>query len=116
MAAKIVVVGCKLPHGITIEHPMDPNKKVELKGKNKALIVGADYATTEVDGDFFEQWVAVNKEFPAVKSGAIFVAKSLTEAAAIAEEYKERPTGFEPMRTDGKDKRASGVKKANNKE
>ncbi len=110
--AKIVVVGCKLPHGIIIQHPMDPNKKVELAGKNKALIVGADYATTEVDGDFWEQWAAVNKEFSAVKSGAIFVAKSLTDAAAIAGEFKDRKTGFEPMRTDGKDERASGVKPA----
>lgn len=112
MAAKIVVVGCKLPHGITIEHPMDPSKTVELKGKNKSLIVGAEYATTEVDGDFWEQWAAVNKEFPAVKSGAIFVAKTLTDAAAIAAEFKDRKTGFEPMRTDGKDERASGVKPA----
>lgn len=110
--AKIVVVGCKLPHGINIEHPMDPTKTVELKGKNKSLIVGAEYATTEVDGDFWEQWAAVNKEFPAVKSGAIFVAKTLTDAAAIAAEFKDRKTGFEPMRTDGKDERASGVKPA----
>ena len=116
MAAKIVVVGCKLPHGIIIQHPMDPNKKVELAGKNKALIVGADYATTEVDGDFWEQWVAVNKEFPAVKSGAIFVAKTLTDAAAIAAESKDRKTGFEPMRTDGKDERAAGVKTASTKD
>lgn len=112
MAAKIVVVGCKLPHGITIEHPMDPTKKVELKGKNSAVIIGADYATNEVDGDFWEQWVAVNKEFPAVKSGAIFVAKSLTDAAAVAAEFKDRKTGFEAMRTDGKDDRAAGVKSA----
>ena len=112
MAAKIVVVGCKLPHGITIEHPMDPSKTVELKGKNKALIIGADYGTTEVDGDFFEQWAAVNKEFPGVKSGAIFVAKNATEAAAIAAEFKDRKTGFEAMRTDGKDDRAAGVKTA----
>lgn len=112
MAAKIVVVGCKLPHGITIEHPMDPSKTVELKGKNKALIIGAEYGTTEVDGDFFEQWAAVNKEFPAVKSGAIFVAKTATEAATIAAEFKDRKTGFEAMRTDGKDDRAAGVKTA----
>lgn len=110
--AKIVVVGCKLPHGINIEHPIDPTKKVELVGKNKALIVGSDYATTEVDADFWEQWTAVNAEFPAVKSGAIFVAKSAADAAAIATESKERKTGFEPMRTDGKDERASGVKPA----
>ncbi len=105
--AKIVVVGCKLPHGITLEHPMDPTVTVELKGKNKALIVGADYATTEVDADFFEQWGAVNKEFPAVKSGAIFVAKSAADVAAVAREYADRKTGFEAM-----DQKSHGVKPA----
>ncbi|MDD5325896.1 MAG: hypothetical protein PHR71_11425 [Polaromonas sp.] len=91
---------------------MDPAKKVVLLGKNKALIVGAEYASTEVDGDFFDQWLAVNKEFPAVKSGAIFVAKSSADVAAVAREFAGRKTGFEPMSTDGKDERASGVKKA----
>ena len=110
--AKIVVVGCKLPHGIVIEHPMDPTKTVELAGKNKSLIVGAEYASTEVDGDFWEQWAAVNKEFPAVKSGAIFVAKSVADIVAVARENADRKTGFEPMRTDGKDERATGVKSA----
>jgi hypothetical protein len=105
--AKIVVVGCKLPHGIIIEHPMDTTKTVEIKGKNKALIVGADYATTEVDADFFEQWAAVNKEFPAVKSGAIFVAKSAADVAAMAVEFKDRKTGFEAM-----DPKSHGVKPA----
>lgn len=105
--AKIVVVGCKLPHGITLEHPMDPTKTVELKGKNKALIVGADYATTEVDADFWEQWAAVNKEFPAVKSGAIFVAKSAADIVAVARENADRKTGFEPM-----DPKSHGVKPA----
>ena len=105
--AKIVVVGCKLPHGITIEHPMDPAKTVELKGTNKSLIVGAEYATTEVDADFFEQWAAVNKEFPAVKSGAIFVAKNAADVAAMAAEFKDRKTGFEAM-----DPKSHGVKPA----
>lgn len=114
--AKVVVVGCKLPHGILLEHPLDPSKKVELKGTNKALILGAEYATTEVDGELFDLWLAVNKDFPAVKSGAIFVAKTIADAAAIAAEFKERETGFEPMRTDGKDKRAAGVKKSDNKD
>ena len=105
--AKIVVVGCKLPHGITIEHPMDPTKTVELKGKNKSLIVGAEYATTEVDADFFEQWAAVNKEFPAVKSGTIFVAKNAADVTAMAAEFKDRKTGFEAM-----DPTSHGVKPA----
>lgn len=112
--AKIVVVGCKLPHGIIIHHPMDPTKKVELSGKNKSLIAGSDYAFTDVDSDFWEQWFAVNKEFPAVKSGAIFVAKSAADATVVSREFTDRKTGFEPMRTDGKDERAMGVKPADN--
>ena len=110
--AKIVVVGCKLPNGIIIEHPSDPAKKITLNGTNKSLVIGAEYATTEVDGDFFEQWIAANKEFSAVKSGAIFVAKSLADIVSIASELKEQKTGLEPMRKDGKDLRASGVKAA----
>ena len=110
--AKITIVGCKLPHGIVLEAPLDPSKSVELKGLNNVTIVGADYATTEVDADFMEQWVAANQDFPALKSGAIFIAKNASDATAIGEEFKERETGFEPMRTDGKDKRAAGVKKA----
>lgn len=105
--AKIVIVGCKLPHGVILEHPMDPEKRVELKGKNKALIIGSDHATTEVDADFWEQWSAVNKEFPAVKSGAIFVAKNAADVAAMAAEFKGRKTGFEAM-----DPTSHGVKPA----
>ncbi len=114
--AKVVTVGCKLPHGITIEHPLDPSKTVTLNGKNKAVILGAEYASTEVDGDFWEQWLAVNKEFPAVKAGAIFVAKSATDVAAVAREFADRRTGFEPMQTDGKDPRAQGVKTSSTKD
>lgn len=114
--AKLIIVGCKLPHGIILEHPMDALQKIELKGINSTQIIGANYATTEVDADFWAQWEAVNKEFPAIKAGSIFVAKNATEAAAIADDFKGRKTGFEPMRTDGKDERAAGVKTASTKE
>jgi hypothetical protein len=107
--AKYIVVGCKLPHGIIIERPMNTSQKVELKGVNSAQIIGAGYATTEVDADFWAEWEIVNKDFPAFKSGAIFVAKSVSEAAAVAEDFKDRKTGFEAMQTDGKDERAAGV-------
>lgn len=110
--AKMIVVGCKLPHGITLEHPADPKKTVTLNGVNKAVIVGADYATTEVDEEFWAAWSEANKEFPAVKSGAIFAARSNSDVQAIGKENADRKTGMEPMRTDGKDPRASGVKVA----
>ncbi|MES2351899.1 MAG: hypothetical protein V4641_30370 [Pseudomonadota bacterium] len=110
--AKITTVGCKLPHGIVLEHPADPKNTVTLRGLNRISIIGADYATTEVDGDLMDAWLAANKGFPALENGAIFIAKSASDAVAIAAEFKGVETGLEPMRTDGKDKRARGVKTA----
>lgn len=97
MAAKTVIIGCRLPQGIILDHPLAPEKKVELKGKNKALIIGAEYSTTEVDGEFWEAWKTVHADFPALKSGAIFEAKNVTEAASVAKELEGEVTGFEPM-------------------
>lgn len=110
--AKTVLVGCKLPHGLVISLAAAPDLTVTLAGANKAKIIGSDYSTTEVDADFMEHWMATNKDFPAVKSGAIFIAKSAADVAAVAAENKDRKTGFERMATDGKDARASGVKTA----
>jgi len=114
--AKTIIIGCKLPHGIILHHPLDPSKIVELNGKNKVTIIGAEHATTDVDAEFWEHWSSVHAEFPALKSGAIFVAKSAADAEAIAREFEDRKTGFEPMRTDGKDERARGVKSADTKD
>lgn len=110
MAAKIIVIGCKLPHGLILDHPLDPSKKVELNGLNRARIIGATYATTEVDADFWNEWKTVHKDFPAVQSGAIFEAKSQADAVAVAKELEGEKTGFEPMAQDGTDERAAGVK------
>ena len=102
-----VTIGCKLPHGIVLDHPLDPSKKVELRGKNRSLIIGAEYGTTEVDGEFWETWKTVHKDFPAVRSGAIFEARNATELVAVAKELKDEATGFEPMAQN-----AQGVKPA----
>lgn len=92
-----ILVSCKLPHGIILEHPLEPSKKVVINGKNKALVIGSEYATTEVDEDFWKVWLGTNKDFPALKSGAIFFAKNPADVKAISSEYKARKTGFEPM-------------------
>ena len=106
-----VTIGCKLPHGIVLDHPLDPSKKVELRGKNRSLIIGAEYGTTEVDGEFWETWKTVHAEFPALRSGAIFEAANASDLAAVAAELKDEATGFEPMSQE-----AQGVKVADNKE
>lgn len=103
----MVTVGCKLPHGIILDHPLDPSVKVTLAGKKDAIIVGADYATTEVDDNFWEVWQTVNKDFPAFKSGAIFVAANAKDIAAVAKEHADVKTGFEPL-----DPKSNGVKPA----
>lgn len=105
--AKTVIICCKLPNGIILDHPLDPAQKVELRGLNATTIIGADYATTEVDGDFWETWKTVHKEFGPMKSGAIFEAKSNEEAKAKAKEKAKEKTGFEAMPQE-----AQGVKPA----
>lgn len=102
-----VTIGCKLPHGIVLDHPLDPSKKVELKGKNSSLIIGVEYGTTEVDGEFWETWKTVHAEFPALRSGAIFEAANATELVAVAKELEGEKTGFEAMPQE-----AQGVKPA----
>ena len=106
-----VTVGCKLPHGIILSLPLDPNKTVKLNGANTARIIGAGFGTTDVDADFWDQWSTIHGEFPAVKSGAIFVAKNANDAQAVANELVAQKTGFEAMK-----KTAGGVKPADNKD
>jgi hypothetical protein len=98
---------------LIIEHPMDPNNKINLAGANTAqrseivIMRPDDYGTTKVPADFWDQWFAVNRDFPPVVSGAIFVAKSDDDLAALAKENAMRKTGFEAM-----PKTAAGVKPA----
>lgn len=105
-----VLIGCRLPNGLVIEHPSDSNNKIELNGKNKIIIVGAEYGLTMVDREFATAWFAANKDFAPVKSFAIFMAETNDDAMAIGKDLSNELTGFEGMRTDGKDARAAGVK------
>lgn len=101
-----VIIGCKLPNGLVLEHPVDPSKKVALNGKNKALIIGADHATTEVDGEFWETWKMAHGTFKPLVSGAIFEARTVADVTAKARELEKEKTGMEPM-----PKKVKGIKK-----
>ena len=107
MASKTVIVSCKLPHGIILDHPLDPTKSVELAGLNSSQIIGATHATTEVDAEFWDLWKTTNAEFAPLVSGAIFEAKDLADAKAKAKERAKEKTGFEQMPQEGQ-----GVDKA----
>jgi len=101
----------KLPHGLTLEHPLKPGETIELKGLNSVSSMGVqlqEFATTLVDDEFWKAWAAVHKNFPAMLSGAIFVAKNDTDAKAIGREFEGRKTGLERLKPED-----GGVKKAN---
>jgi hypothetical protein len=104
---KMIKVGCRLPHGIVLEHPANESNTVTLAGQNRTTVIGMDYATTEVDSDFWEAWYQKNKKFPALVSGAIFVARNLEEVIGKGKDLAKSLTGFEPVSQE-----AHGVKVA----
>jgi len=96
---KKILIGCRLPHGLVLEHK---GVSVTLKGKNSRVVAGLyvpeqDYATTEVDAEFWEAWSKEHSTFPAVTSNSIFVAKDSSSAEAVAKELRAESTGFEQL-------------------
>lgn len=98
-----VIIGCKLPNGLTLTHPGNKEQKVTLAGLNKAPVIGATHVITEVDQDFWEAWKKAYSDengkptYQPLASGAIFEAKNSTDAAAKGKELAGEKTGLEPM-------------------
>lgn len=106
-----ILIGCRLPHGLTISHPNPAIKtKVTIAGMNTSKVIGSTHVTTEVDADFWEAWKTVYSDFAPLKNGSIFDARSVTDAAAKAKDLRKEKTGFEPMAKD-----AGGVKPSDKK-
>jgi ribosomal protein L31 len=103
--ARSVTVGCRLPNGIIIEHPLDPKKRVEIAGLNKKILIGSTFTTTEIDAEIWDAWHAVNAGSHLLKSKALFVCRNAAEGAAMAKDSPK--TGLEQM-----SQTAMGVKPA----
>ena len=103
-----VIIGCRLPHGLVLSHPLEPGVKVTIAGMNSSKIIGATHVTTEIDADLWDAWKIIHKDFKPFVSGAIFEAKSEADATAKAKELKKEKTGFERLAPD-----AHGVQPAN---
>lgn len=116
----VVLIGCRLPHGLTISHPNpDFNAKATIAGIHSSKLVkrdgtpAAEYVTTPVDQELWDAFKTAYKDYRPLKTGAIFEAKSEQEARAKAAEMKKEKTGLEPL--DPSDPK-HGVKKADKKE
>ena len=103
----VIAVGCKLPNGMHLDIRKDgePVERVTLKGIN-SLTAGAiirpamigGYAITEnVPKEFFEHWLVLHKEHPAVKNKLIFAHTQIESVKDMAEERSELTHGFEPI-------------------
>ena len=103
MAKETILIGCRLPNGIVLQHPKNPNVTVELAGtygkKTEAGIYlpPVQYSTTAVDAEFWAEWKAAHVGFAPLKNRAIFEARSEQEVGTKARESEKVPTGFEPM-------------------
>lgn len=95
--AKTVLIGCKLPHGLIITSPLNPNHKVKILGLRDSKIIGATFIVTPVDEEFWEIWKSSYMDFQPLKSGAIFEARTQDEADGKGKDLTTVKTGLERL-------------------
>ena len=98
-----VTVICRLPNGLMLRHPVT-DALYELRGANQdyrrdgmIILKPQHFGKTVVPAEFWDAWVKANKDFPALKNGAIVAITDHSDAAAqqVAEERQNERTGFE---------------------
>lgn len=87
-----VTVGCKLPHGLHLDIG---EKRVTLAGANASQVIGGHGITENVDKEFFEKWLSLNKDSVAVQRGLIFAHDKAGNTKSEAIEKQEEKTGLE---------------------
>lgn len=107
----IVRVVCRLPHGLNIRL-YKPGKTVDgetvylpysdfvkLNGANTSKIVGG-CGFTDVDREFWEEWVKQNKDFRPLKLRLLWAESTRERALSSADEMSGEKTGFEGINPD----------------
>lgn len=94
-----IIIGCKLPHGITLKGSQ--GQPVELNGMNKSLVLGG-FGLTHVDENESAFLFATYAEFGPFASKAIFTyeTNSVADLVDMAADLKGEKTGFEPINPD----------------
>jgi hypothetical protein len=119
-AQKLVVMGCRLPHGIHMDLDGD-GRRITLRGSVSTDITRIDGSrirgncgyTPGVPEDFADEWLRRYKDTAMVKKGLIFKQSTLRNAKAQGDEMADEKTGLEPLTT--KDL-MRGIKPADKKE
>ena len=118
-----VIVGCKLPSGLTLEivepgkddagkigtMPRPAGKRIHLNGANSLrreasalgvpMLAEYPFGITRVDEDFWKQWLARHQDFDFVKNGMIFAVQDEKAAKSEARDrFHDVKTGLEPKK------------------
>lgn len=130
-----VTVACKMPHGLILRafeeyddlipvlghggtvrvekrYREIPGKRVMIYGtavvfgqQPKTRIVGG-YALTEgVDKNFWDAWLAANKDLDLIKNRLVFAYDTTERAADAAKEHRSTTSGLEPLKPDNDPRR-----------
>lgn len=94
--SKTVLIGCKLPHGITLSGPN--GEDIKINGMNTSLVAGG-FGLTHVSEDIAAYLGAVYEDHSAFQSKALFPVASnkVADAVAMARELADERTGFEGL-------------------
>lgn len=104
-----VLVGCKLPHGLTISAADNDGGLVTitLNGSRTPVqatlhrpmpkhTISSGYGLTTVDRALWERWAAEHRSYPALANGMIFAVEKADSAKDRAKDGAKIKTGFEP--------------------
>lgn len=116
--ADVVIVGCKLPHGLTVEIDKQVitfnglNSLMHRAGKliETPLPVGL-FAFTTVPKPFWDKFIKIYGDSAYLKAGAVFVQTSEKNAKASAKEREKVKTGFEGLDPDHPEHAVRGIAK-----
>lgn len=127
-----VTIGCKLPHGIFLEHiqkrdgwnPAPAGPRVRLNGANSVQLNTLikvqprvhEFGKTIIDKSYWDKWLADHSDDAHVASGRIFVVDPKTNEGANARNFGAQAreklpekTGLEGLNPEGKDERLDKI-------
>lgn len=103
----MITIGSRLPTGLLLQLEKETH---EIKGLNSAVLIGAEYVTTEIPRAFWDAWSLAYMEYPPLKNMSIFPIEKKADEKAIAADAVQLETGLEQI-----DQESHGVKKADSK-
>ena len=94
MSKDTVTIGCKIANGLFLQ--VD-DKTVKINGFNTATVIGGHGLTENVPADFWQAWLAKNKDRDITKNGLIFAHSNTKDTTAEAKEKRKTKSSTEPI-------------------